>query len=678
MKYGNSRMLFSLTLVLPLALSAVTNYPSSGGDIATAEGWGLEEVPSGVVGFTLGVPYSASQAVTFAGMQLSGSSGDSSVFDLSSGSVTLNGNTDTDLQFSSSGLTAVINGGSLTVGKGSRIGYTSSTVGNTLVFDGCTFAHTGSKLMVGASESSGNAVVLTNNASASLGVLEISNNGGHGNRFEINAGCTVTTGNVMSDSYGTRRTTDDSLLLIRGTGASLATSSSKYMYIGYRHDNNVVTVADGGSLSIPSGTLQFGVASGTGGASHCANGWLNVLNGATVSTYNLTMGINSHENTTFVSNATLNVGYATLLGSTGGTGTNRLVATGSSTTVVTTRLRLGMETGNDCNEVVVSDGAKLTAMSDFVVGSATQFNEVVASNATLQVQSFVIGKYAAASNNAVRITGPSAVLTQTKNSWGQTDAIGYFGQGANGLLELSDRCVVTSPHPAPVIGNLSNGNVLRITGGAQATGSNPCVGHAATASTDATTGNRLEILDGAKYTVVRPYVKGVGNGIVVSNATLYSNNTQTNTVIIGYVASGDLVGATSNNYLRLEGSSPDVRLFSTGGYCIWNGSRVEFVLPPEPYDKAPLCGSQLHVDASSDIVVDLSAVDATSHGKLRYPLFEVSVNNDSLRSMLNADALRRANARLAGKAVIAWEGSGIGSTLVCTVKGNKGMMLLFR
>ena len=341
MKYGNSRMLFSFTLALPLALSAVTNYPSSGGDIATTEGWGLDEVPSGVVGFTLGVPYSASQAVTFAGMQLSGSSGVSSVFDLSSGSVTLNGNTDTDLQFSSSGLTAVMRGGSLTVGKGSQIGYTSSVVGNTLILDGCAFTHTGSKLMVGASESSGNAVVLTNNASASLGVLEISNNGGHGNRFEVNAGCTVTTGNVMSDSYGTRRTTDDSLLLVRGTGASLATSSSKYMYIGYRHDNNVVTVADGGSLSIPSGTLQFGVASGTGEASHCANGRLNVLNGATVSTYTLAMGINSHGNATVVSNGTLNVGYATVVGSTGGT--NRLVATGSSATVVATRLRIGQQ-----------------------------------------------------------------------------------------------------------------------------------------------------------------------------------------------------------------------------------------------------------------------------------------------------------------------------------------------
>ena len=668
---------FSFTLALPLALCAATNYPSSGGDIATAEGWGLDEVPSGVVGFTLGVPYRASQAVTFAGMQLSGSSGASSVFDLSSGSVTLNGNTATDLQFMSSGLTAVMKGGSFAVGKGSQIGYTSSVAGNTLVLDGCTFTHTGSTLMVGASTSSGNAVVLTNGASASLATLEICNNGGRGNRFEVNAGCTVTTsGNVLSDSYGGKQDTDDGLLLVRGAGASIATSNGRYLYIGYRHDNNTVTVADGGSLSIPGGTLEFGVTSGTGGSSHCANGRLNVLNGATVSTYNLMMGINSHGNTTVVSNATLNVGYATIVGSTGGT--NRLVATGSSSTVVAARLRLGMDDGSDRNEVVVSDGAKLTAMSDFVVGSSTMFNEVVASNATLQVQSFVIGKYAAASNNAVRIKGPSAVLTQTRNSWGQTDANGYFGCGANGLLELSDRCVVTSPHPAPVIGGLSNGNVLRITGGAQATGSNPCVGRAATANTDATTGNRLEVLDGAKYTVVRPYVKGVGNGIVVSNATLYTSNTQTNTVYIGCVESGELVGATSNNYLRLEGSTPDVRLVSTGGYCIWNGSRVEFVLPPEPYAKAPLCGSQLHVDATSDIVVDLSAVDATRHGKLRYPLFEVSVNNDALRNMLNAEALRRANARLAGKAVIAWEGSGIGSKLVCTVKGNNGMVILFR
>ena len=682
MKYGNSRMLFSFTLVLPLALSAVTNYPSSGGDIATADGWGLDEVPSGVVGFTLGVPYSASQAVTFAGMQFSGTSGASSVFDLSSGSVTLNGNTATDLQFTSSGLTAIMKGGSLTVGNGSRIGYTSSVAGNTLVLDGCSFTHTGSTLMVGASESAGNAVVLTNGASASLSTLEICDNGGNGNRFEVNAGCTVTTsGHVMSDSYGTRRTTDGGLLLVRGAGASLTLAANKNLYIGWRHDNNVVTVSDGASLSLSgTGAIQFGYAASGSGASPCGHGALNLLDSASASCYYLTLGKYSSSNTVTIRNATLSVGYTTSVGETAGYGTNTLVVSGASATVGATRLRISMGAGSDRNVVRILDGATLNSMSDTRIGSYGAFNELVVSNAVLNAAALSVGFDASASNNVLRVMGPSASFSLSKDSWGTSGAQGYFGAGGGGLVEFSDRCVVTFSHAkSSIVGHLSNGNILRITGRAQVTEPNPVIGNPARAGSSATTGNRLEILDGATYTLVRPFVKGVGNGIVISNATLYSSNSQTNTFVVGdaLAADGDIAEATSNNYFRVEGGSPKVRAaYPSAGFRIWNRSRLEFALPSTPYAETPLVGSQLHMDATSDIMVDLSAVNAVKHGKLKYTLFEISNSSYTvLKSALNASVLERANMRLAPKgASIAWEGL----KLVCTVKGNNGMMLLFR
>ena len=241
-------------------MAASVNFPSGGGDISSATDWGLSEVPSGVVGFPLGSPYSTSNSVTFAGMELSGSSGDASTFSLSNGvTVALNGNTATDLNFASSGLKATFKGGSLSVTKGSRIGYQASRKDNTLVLDGCTFTHSGSTFMVGASASTGNTVVLTNGASAAFSSVEISDNGGHDNRLEVNAGCTATVGgHLMSDYYGTRAADDSSLLLVRGVGASLTMASGKNIYIGWRHDNNVVTVADGAFLSVPgTGAIQF-------------------------------------------------------------------------------------------------------------------------------------------------------------------------------------------------------------------------------------------------------------------------------------------------------------------------------------------------------------------------------------------------------------------------------------
>ena len=377
-----------------------------------------------------------------------------------------------------------------------------------------------------------------------------------------------------------------------------------------------------------------------------------------------------------------NPAYSEMFIEKAGYGTNTLVVSGSSATVGATRLRIAMVDGSERNIVRILDGATLNSLSDTRIGGSGAFNELLVSNATLNAAALSVGADASASNNALRVMGPLASFSLTKDSWGTSGAQGYFGQGGGGLVEFSDRCAVTFSHAkSSIVGNLSDGNVVRVTGGASVTEPNPVIGRPPRDGLAATTGNRLEILDGATFTLVRPYVKGVGNGIVISNATLYSSNSQTNTFVVGeaIASDGDIAEATSNNYFRVEGESPKVRAAQVGaGFRIWNRSRLEFALPSAPYAEAPLVGSQLHVDATSDIVVDLSAVDATRHGKLRYPLFEVSVNNDSLRNMLNAEALRRANARLAGKAVIAWEGSGIGSALVCTVKGNNGMVILFR
>ena len=666
-------------------MAADNTFPSGGGDISSAADWGLPEVPSGVVGFPLGSPYGVSNAVTFAGMELSGSSGDASAFSFAPGaSITLNGNTATDLNFSSSGLMATFKGGSLSVTKGSRIGY-DKIRNNALVLDGCSFTHSGSTFMVGASASTGNAVVLTNGASAAFSTVEISDNGGHDNRLEVNAGCTVTVGgHLMSDYYGTRAADDSSLLLVRGAGASLTMASGKNIYVGWRHDNNTVTVADGAALSLSgsSSVLQFGYAASGSGASPCGYGALNVLDSATVSCYQLNMKYSAC-NTITVSNATLSAGYATYVGVTSGYGTNTFVASGPSAVVGATRLNVAAEAGCDHNIVRILDGATLNSMAAMRLGHGGAFNELVVSNATLNAAGFVIGKWANASNNVLRIMGPNASFSLTKDSWDADGMKGYFGNGGGGLIEYSDHCVVSFSHAkSSFIGSLSNGNTVRVTGGAQVTEPNPVVGNPPRADSEATTGNRLEILDGATFTLVRPFVKGVGNGIVISNATLISSNSQTNTFVVGEAldSDGDIAAATSNNFIRLEGESPKIRAAQAGaGFRILNRSRIEFVLPATPYAEAPLRGCQLHLDDTSDIVFDFSVLDAVQHGPQKYRLFETTTANEKLKDLLSAEALARANARLSSRgASIAWEGSGVGSALVLSVKGNRGTILILR
>ena len=674
------------------ALAAGTAFPSGGGDISTAADWGLEDLPTGDVTLPLGYQYTSTNNVAFSTMEFSGGNHESTLAISNGVTVSLNGNTETDLKFGSSGQTMILKGGAFSVQKGSRIGYTSSNKGNTLVLDGCSFSHLGSILKVGASVSPGNAVILTNNATAALHSLELCNNGSHGNRFEVNAGCTVTAANnSYTDSFGTCAADDGSLLLVRGAGASFSVANGKSFFIGMRHENNEVRVEDGASFSVPgTGSIQFGPIDGwTSGISPCGYSALNVFNSATVSSYYLTMGCKkgSGNNTVTISNATVTIGWQTLVGgSAAGYGTNTIVATGSSTVFTAGRLRIGgtaADAPSDRNVVMVLDGAKLTSLGDTRIGGSGSFNEVIVSNATMQAASLTIGQLSNASNNALRIMGPSAKFTLAADSWGTTDASGCFGNGDGGLLEYSDHCSVTFSHAnSSVIGNLSNGNVVRMTGGASVKESVPVVGRPARDGVDATTGNRLEVLDGATYSIVRLFAKGVGNGVVVSNATVLSSNSQTNTFIVGevFAADGDLAEATSNNYIRLEGETPRIYSSDSGaGYRIWNRSRVEFALPATPYAEAPLKGCQLHLDDSSDFVFDFSALDAVQHGRMKFRLFEASTSNDGLKNLCSASAIARANASLAERgASLAWEGSGIGATLVLTVPGNYGMLMLLK
>ena len=658
------------------ALAAGTAFPSGGGDIASPTAWGLEELPTGEVEFPLGSDYSSSAAVSFSEVDLSGSSKASSVFDLSSGPVTITGgNNDADpsFQFLSSGLTARFKGGFLNAKANVWIGYATTAKNNTLIFDNCSLTNLSGVVRVAhGTGNHGNTLIFTNNATARLNALYINSTGGDSNYLEINPGCTVACAAFRTDEYGSREAADSSLTVVRGSGAKLSITGN--LLIGYRHYNNVITVKDGATLDV-GGSLQFGPGSGSpSGSSRSGYERLNVLNGATMSYNNLTLGNVSAENNVLISNATVTAGNATTVGYSADGGTNVLEVVGSETHYAAKRLLLGSAEQCDRNLAYIRDGAEITANSKTSIGIGGAFNEVIVSNANATLKGLVVGQESTGSNNVLRVCGPNVAFSYTLVT---ND---FFGLGSNGLVEFSDHCSVTSGMEPPV-GTHSNDNVLRITGGASVTDSNLMLGRAETSSMAATSGNRVEILDGATYTLTyRPFVRGVGNGIVVSNASFYSSNSQTNNFLFGHVSSGELAEATSNNYLRLEGTSPLVRASSTGaGFRFWNRSRLEFALPATPYAQAPLKGSQLHIDDSSDFVFDFSALDAVQHGRMKFRLFEASTSNDGLKNLCSASAIARANASLAERgASLAWEGSGIGATLVLTVPGNYGMLMLLK
>ena len=215
----------------------------------------------------------------------------------------------------------------------------------------------------------------------------------------------------------------------------------------------------------------------------------------------------------------------------------------------------------------VLNGATATVRETAVT---TCDNRIVVSNATYTVSSsFKLGNTSAVTGNVVTVTGAAAAFNWAGN---------VFGAGSGNVFELSDgaKWRMGGANVTLFTDGVTN-NVLRVTGGAvlenvanPAGDKNFYIG----SENETKGGNTVEILDGANVNVERFFVHGVGNRVVVSNATLRAYSTG------GY---GLWLGRGSNssdNTLVVCGATPSVNL---NGCTLANGSTIRFEVPKDGY-----------------------------------------------------------------------------------------------
>ena len=199
-------------------------------------------------------------------------------------------------------------------------------------------------------------------------------------------------------------------------------------------------------------------------------------------------------------------------------------------------------------------------------------NRILVSNATYTASwNFYLGTTSAVTGNVVTVTGPDAVFDWKGN---------VFGTGCGNVFELSDGATWRmGGNNATLMGSASN-NLLRVTGGAVLENvANPAGDNNFYIGNDNETkgGNTIEILDGANVRVERFFVRGVGNRVVVSNATLRAWAVSSNEKYGIWLGHGS---NSSGNTLVVCGATPSVTL---NGCTLQNGSTIRFEVPKDGY-----------------------------------------------------------------------------------------------
>ena len=196
-------------------------------------------------------------------------------------------------------------------------------------------------------------------------------------------------------------------------------------------------------------------------------------------------------------------------------------------------------------------------------------NRILVSNATYTASwNFYLGTTSAVTGNVMTVTGPNAAFNWAGN---------VFGAGSGNVFEISDGAAWRiGGVNVTLMGGASN-NVLRVTGRAvlenvasPAGDKNFYIG----SDNETNGGNTIEILDGANVRVERFFVRGVGNRVVVSNATLRASSTEKYGILLGHGSN------SSGNVLIVRGATPSITL---NGCTLQNGSTIRFEVPEDGY-----------------------------------------------------------------------------------------------
>ena len=254
------------------------------------------------------------------------------------------------------------------------------------------------------------------------------------------------------------------------------------------------------------------------------------------------------------------------------------------------------------HSLVVERGGTLTASTLKLNSSCC---EVIVSNATLiNSTALYLASSASCSGNVFRAMGPDTSLTlSSPANWfssGQRNMISFEGgvkysKAIETIFTNAQHCVFRVSGVGTVFGTGDNVKDFYI-------------GSKQYQLTESCASNAVEVLDGAVFNANRFLVMGIGNSLVVSNATVnIAANNDSVGLRIGYKTTNANVIKPIDCMLRLCGSTPKLNISSQNGGCqILSNSILRFEIPKSGYatNHVPISTTRFVFDGDSRLEID--------------------------------------------------------------------------
>lgn len=512
-------------LAASVVMGAAVDFPGAGGDLASAKDWGgTRPAATESVNLINAGTYALSEDVTFSQLLIP-TAGSTLSFGAKTFTITSTGNF--GFHFTAPGLT-VVDGGTFDLsGKANFHGAYNNYKGqiHTVLTNGCVVTNV--NCFYAARYSEGNTTKVTGGSKVYTEEIRLTNDNSYDNTFEVSGGAEIHLTNrfYFDVNATTKGVHGGNRFIVRDPGSLYEQTNGYMMQLGYQQHDDIFWVTDGARATSANGGVNVG------GSAPTTNSLLRVDNGATASFKEIdVVGRYGHVQ----------------------------VCDGGSLTLKTLSFK-----GSD-NDLIVS-------------------NATFACNPTKASEVSCLGSSATVSNNVIRAIGADTAFT-LYTSAGVHD---LYGAGHHNTVSIEDGAAW--PVSVNVMMTNTHHSVLRVTG------ENSRFGKAAgdgnfyfgchkdfLSNRQDSVSNRVCVSDGAAFNVSRFVMAGIGNRLVVSNATVTLTADS-----VGFRSGYENgVKVHDDNGLILQGATPKVRsLSSTSQNAFWfqNNSLLRFEIPEEGY-----------------------------------------------------------------------------------------------
>jgi len=486
-------------------------------------------------------------------------------------------------------------------------------------------------------------LLLTNNATLNAKSLRISSSSGHHCSFEILNGSTATFSGNFVPEEGQIGAQGGNLLWIDGLGSSVSVPN-KSVLLGRGRSNDRMLVSNKGAFSAVS--LSVGGTFTKSAQTDYATDTVLTVDDATLTTTTggLTIGSGTGGSTGLVNRATLTVGTDMKVGDAGTTPSfDNLLSVSGSVVTVGGALCVGYEGG---------------------VGNRAEFRDTA-----LSANSMRVGVGANSTNNTLVLAG-DVIWTQTKAGTDSKHPF-FFGDGGGNVVILEDGFQFT-PGDEYVMAASGN-NLIRIRTGAKATkGSGTWrIGTVDNLSHD----NTFSVEEGGTAVVYRAYLGGSRNRIVVSNGVfqvMRKDVTSIGAMYIGYDGDDPVANPAVGCELVLRGTRPEYTSVGETEVCGNGKGILRFELPAAALETVPMSCGIITVKEGSAIHV--ACEDYLSYLGDERGNVVLARASTATRLVIPQSVLDATNAELSERCRVVVDGT----DLVLKIRGNKGLMLIFR